>query len=60
LYGKTLVRVHACNEVWCIDYKGQFKRGNGRYCYPLKVTDEYSRYILVCERFESISGADVE
>jgi len=58
-YGKVLARVQASNEVWCIDYKGQFKLRNGRYCYPLTVTDEYSRYVLVCEGFESISGEDV-
>ena len=30
-------------------YKGEFKLGNGRYCYPLTVTDHASRYLLLCE-----------
>lgn len=47
------------NDVWCIDYKGQFRLGNGRYCYPLTVTDAATRYVLACEAFESIDGADV-
>ena len=28
------------NELWCADYKGEFKLGSGRYCYPLTVTDQ--------------------
>jgi len=36
------------NDVWSIDYKGQFKMGDSRLCYPLTLTDNYSRYLLVC------------
>lgn len=45
----------APNEVWCIDYKGQFRLGDGTYCYPLTVTDQFSRYILGCEGMGAIS-----
>src|SRR4051794_8624926 len=24
------------NELWCADFKGEFKLGNGQYCYPLR------------------------
>lgn len=41
--------VTAPNDVWCIDYKGQFRLGDGTYCYPLTITDQYSRFILCCE-----------
>jgi transposase InsO family protein len=41
------------NELWCADFKGEFKLGNGRYCYPLTVSDQASRYLLLCEAFES-------
>lgn len=27
--------------------------GNGRYCYPLTVTDQASRFLLLCEALES-------
>ncbi|HEV2613377.1 MAG TPA: integrase core domain-containing protein [Gammaproteobacteria bacterium] len=37
------------NDVWSADFKGQFRLGNDRYCYPLTVTDNYSRYLLECE-----------
>jgi len=36
------------NDSWSIDYKGQFQTGDGRLCYPLTLTDNYSRYLLFC------------
>src|SRR5690606_19687090 len=41
------------NDLWCADFKGEFKTGDGRYCYPLTVTDQASRMILACEALES-------
>jgi len=43
----------APNELWCADFKGEFKLGNGRYCYPLTITDHASRFVLLCEALES-------
>ena len=40
------------NDLWCVDFKGEFKLGSGRYCYPLTVTDHASRYLLLCEALE--------
>jgi transposase InsO family protein len=37
------------NDVWSIDYKGQFHMQNGRICYPLTVSDNYSRFLLGCK-----------
>ena len=45
------------NDLWCADFKGEFKLGNGRYCYPLTVTDHASRYLLLCEALESTREA---
>jgi putative transposase len=45
----------APNEVWCIDYKGQFRLGDGSYCYPLTITDQFSRFIVGCEGMAAIS-----
>jgi transposase InsO family protein len=42
------------NDLWCVDFKGEFKLGDGRYCYPLTVTDHASRYLLLCEALESV------
>jgi len=37
------------NDSWSIDYKGQFRTLDGRLCYPLTVSDNYSRYLLKCQ-----------
>jgi len=34
------------NEIWSADYKGKFKIGNKRYCWPLTICDSNSRIIL--------------
>ena len=47
--GTPLSLAAAPNDLWCTDFKGEFKLGNGRYCYPLTVTDQASRYVLACE-----------
>ena len=57
--GTALSHPLAPNELWCVDFKGEFKLGNGRYCYPLTVTDQASRYLLACEAFESTKEAAV-
>lgn len=40
---------HACNELWSADFKGDFALGDRVRCYPLTVTDNYSRYLLQCQ-----------
>jgi transposase InsO family protein len=35
------------NAVWSIDFKGDFAIGRTR-CYPLTITDSYSRFIIAC------------
>lgn len=47
--GKPTSVITAPNDLWCVDFKGQFKTRDGRYCYPLTVTDRYSRYLLGCQ-----------
>jgi len=51
--GTELSAGAAPNELWCADFKGEFKLGNGQYCYPLTVTDHASRFLLMCEALES-------
>ena len=43
----------APNDIWSIDFKGHFRLGNQRYCYPLTICDHFSRYLLGCEALES-------
>ena len=52
--GTPLSEGAAANDLWCVDFKGEFKLGNGRYCYPLTVTDHASRFLLLSEALESI------
>ncbi len=51
--GTALSNPTAANALWCTDFKGEFKLGNGQYCYPLTVTDQTSRFILMCEALDS-------
>lgn len=53
--GTDLSEVSAPNKLWCTDFKGQFKMGNDRYCYPLTITDQHSRYLIRCDAMESIN-----
>jgi transposase InsO family protein len=43
------------NDVWCADYKGQFRLGNANYCYPLTVSDDATRFLICIDGFEGIS-----
>jgi len=36
------------NAVWSADFKGHFRTADQRYCYPLTVSDGFSRYLLMC------------
>lgn len=38
----------APNDLWTADFKGQFRTGNGEYCYPLTLADQHTRYLLAC------------
>ncbi len=44
------------NEIWGADYKGQFRLGNGRYCFPQTVSDLGSRFLLGCDGHPSVDG----
>jgi len=52
--GATPLESGRANQVWPADFKGQFKTRDGRYCYPLTVTDHYSRKLLVCRALPSV------
>jgi transposase InsO family protein len=58
-YTQPLSHAKAPNDLWCIDFKGQFALGDGTLCYPLTVTDAFSRYLLLCEAFDGIRSDQV-
>jgi transposase InsO family protein len=51
----TLGIARGPNDIWAIDYKGQFRLGDGSYCFPLTLTDQFSRFLLGCEAMAGIS-----
>jgi len=38
----------APNDLWTADFKGQFRTGNGVYCFPLTIADQHTRFLLTC------------
>lgn len=42
------------NDLWCTDFKGQFKMRDESYCYPLTITDQVSRLLIAVEGMECI------
>src|SRR6266403_4578472 len=58
--GKPISQILAPNDVWSADFKGQFKTGDGRYCYPLTVADGFSRYLLGCQALTSTAVAEAK
>ncbi len=58
--GKPTSIITAPNQIWSADFKGHFKTRDGQYCYPLTVTDNFSRYLLGCQALLSTSCADAK
>jgi putative transposase len=52
--GRPNTSMLAPNDTWTADFKGQFKTGDGRYCYPLTVVDGASRFLLACRALTSV------
>ncbi len=56
--GAVPFRAEAPNQVWCADFKGQFPTRDGVDCYPLTVSDAYSRYLLGCTALLSTKACE--
>jgi transposase InsO family protein len=46
--GVVAPTTEAPNDLWTADFKGEFKTGNGIYCYPLTIADQHTRFLLTC------------
>lgn len=46
--GRPYLPMEAPNDVWPADFKGEFRTKDGRYCYPLTITDGRCRFLLAC------------
>ena len=45
-----------CNEMWQTDFKGEFKMQDGKYCFPLDIFDDHSRFVIRIKPSESTSN----
>jgi len=45
------------NSTWSADFKGDFRLKDGVRCFPLTLTDNFSRYLLECR---ALTGIDTE
>ncbi len=57
--GAAPLKTTAPNQVWTIDFKGQFRMRDGVYCYPLTIVDHFSRYVLCCQTFPDVKADGV-
>lgn len=48
------------NDLWQMDFKGEFKLENAQYCYPLSILDDYSRFALGLFAAPDISGTTIK
>lgn len=44
------------NQLWCADFKGWFRTGDGQRCEPLTISDAQSRYLLCCQAIGTTTG----
>ena len=51
-YTQPFLECDRPNKVWSADFKGQFRTKDGKLCYPLTITDNFSRFILLCRGLE--------
>jgi len=56
-YTAPLAHAAECNKVWCADFKGWFRSGDGTRIDPLTITDACSRYLL---RSQAVAKSDTE
>src|SRR3974390_1339477 len=51
-YSEPLQHAVESNRVWCADFKGWLKSGDGARIDPLTISDAWSRYLLRCQAVE--------
>ena len=59
-YSEPLAHADGPNRVWCADFKGWFRTGDGERIDPLTITDAHSRYLLSCQAVEKTDTMRVQ
>jgi len=58
-WSQPFVQAEQPNDLWCIDFKGWFRTGDGVRVDPLTVEDASSRYLLACHGLRQPRGSEV-
>src|SRR5271169_596629 len=59
-YSEPLAHANEANRVWCADFKGWFRAGDGERIDPLTISDAHSRYLLRCQAVEKTDTPRVQ
>ena len=59
-YTQPFAAADAPNRVWCADFKGWFRTGDGARIDPLTISDAHSRYLLRCQAVDKTDTARVQ
>ena len=52
----TRFEKESCNEMWQVDFKGEFRMQDGNYCFPLDIMDDHSRFAIRVEADTHTAG----
>lgn len=58
--GRTQVAVTGPNDLWTIDFKGEFRTRDGTLCYPLTMADAHTRFLLAVDVLRSTAHAGTQ
>lgn len=58
-YTQPFAAADGPNQVWCADFKGHFRTGDGERIDPFTLSDAHSRYLLRCQAVEKADTAAV-
>jgi transposase InsO family protein len=59
-YTEPLEHADGPNRVWCADFKGWFRTGDGERIDPLTISDAHSRYLLRCQAVDKMDTGRVQ
>lgn len=58
--GRTQVAVGGPNDLWSMDYKGEFRMRDGKLCHALTVMDAHTRFVLAIAGLPSTAHAGTQ
>jgi transposase InsO family protein len=58
--GRAKVVASGPNDLWTIDFKGEFSTLDGARCYPLTIADAHTRFLLAVDALPSAAHAGAQ